>query len=211
MSGHGHDPAPSPAQDGRTRVAVLISGAGSNMAAIIEAAKASDYPAEIAVAISNNPEAPGLELARAAGIEALAIDHRPFGKARDAHEAAIDAALRLRGVEVVVLAGYMRILTAHLVRAWDGRMLNIHPSLLPNYPGLDTHTRAIAAGDAEAGCTVHLVTEGVDEGPVLGQARVPIKAGDTADSLAARVRTAEHRLYPEALAAFIRQRKTAPV
>ena len=111
----------------------------------------------------------------------------------------------------MVLAGYMRILTAHLVRAWDGRMLNIHPSLLPKYPGLDTHARAIAAGDAEAGCTVHLVTEGVDEGPVLGQARVPVEAGDTPTTLAARVRVAEHRLYPEALAAFIRQRKTAPV
>ena len=181
------------------------------MAAIIEAAKAADYPAEIAVVISNNPEAPGLALARAAGVEALAIDHRPFGKARHEHETAIDAALRERGVEVLVLAGYMRILTAHLVRAWEGRMLNIHPSLLPKHPGLDTHARAIASGDAEAGCTVHLVTEGVDEGPVLGQARVPIAPGDTAEALAARVRTAEHRLYPETLAAFIRQRKTAPV
>lgn len=211
MPGCGHDHAPPHAKAGKSRVAILISGAGSNMAAIIEAAKAADYPAEIAVVISNNPDAPGLALARAAGIEALAIDHRPFGKERHAHELAIDAALRLRGVEVVVLAGYMRILTAHLVRAWEGRMLNIHPSLLPKYPGLDTHARAIAAGDAEAGCTVHLVTEGVDEGPVLGQARVPVEAEDTAETLAARVRTAEHRLYPETLAAFIRQRKTAPV
>ena len=211
MSGYGHDHAPPPANDGKTRVGILISGAGSNMAAIIEAAKAADYPAEIAVVISNNPEAPGLDLARAPGIEALAIDHRPFGKVRHEHELAIDAALRTRGVEVVVLAGYMRILTAHLVRAWEGRMLNIHPSLLPKYPGLDTHARAIAAGDAEAGCTVHLVTEGVDEGPVLGQARVPVEAGDTPETLAARVRVAEHQLYPEALAAFIRQRKTAPV
>ena len=211
MSGHGHDHSPPLSKDGKTRVAILSSGAGSNMAALIEAAKAADYPAEIAVVISNNPEAPGLEIARAAGIEALAIDHRPFGKVRHEHELAIDTAMRLRGVEVVVLAGYMRILTAHLVRAWEGRMLNIHPSLLPNYPGLDTHARAIAAGDAEAGCTVHLVTEGVDEGPVLGQARVPIEAGDTAEALAARVRTAEHRLYPDTLAAFIRQRKTAPV
>ena len=210
MSGYGHDHAP-PGSDGKTRVGILISGAGSNMAAIIEAAKAEDYPAEIAVVISNNPEAPGLDLARAAGIEALAIDHRPFGKVRHEHELAIDAALRTRGAEVVVLAGYMRILTAHLVRAWEGRMLNIHPSLLPKYPGLDTHARAIAAGDAEAGCTVHLVIEGVDEGPVLGQARVPVEAGDTPETLAARVRVAEHQLYPEALAAFIRQRKTAPV
>jgi phosphoribosylglycinamide formyltransferase 1 len=211
MPGCRNDHAPPPATVGKTRVAILISGAGSNMAAIIEAAQTADYPAEIAVVISNNPDAPGLGLARAAGIEALAIDHRAFGRARDAHEAAIDMALRERGVELVVLAGYMRILTAHLVRAWEGCMLNIHPSLLPRYPGLDTHARAIAAGDAEAGCTVHLVTEGVDEGPVLGQARVPVKAGDSPEILAARVRKAEHRLYPETLAAFIRQRKTAPV
>jgi len=210
MSGSGHDQAP-PGSDGKSRVGILISGAGSNMAAIIEAAKAADYPGEVAVVISNNPDAPGLALAQASGIEALAIDHRPFGKVRHEHELAIDAALRERGVEVVVLAGYMRILTAHLVRAWEGRMLNIHPSLLPKYPGLDTHSRAIAAGDAEAGCTVHLVTEGVDEGPVLGQARVPVEAGDTPEALAVRVRSAEHQLYPKALAAFLRQRKTAPV
>lgn len=210
MSGGDHV-HPAATRQGKARVGILISGAGSNMAAIIEAAKAADYPAEIAVVVSNNPEADGLALARAAGVQALAIDHRPFGKDRHAHELAIDSALRTHGVEVVVLAGYMRILTAHLVRAWEGRMLNIHPSLLPKYPGLDTHARAIAAGDAEAGCTVHLVTEGVDEGPVLGQARVPVEAGDTPETLAARVRVAEHRLYPEALAAFIRQRKTAPV
>lgn len=195
----------------RARVGVLISGAGSNMAALIEAAKAADYPADIVVVISNNPDAPGLMLAEAAGVEALALDHRPFGKDRHAHELAVDAALRTRGVEVVVLAGYMRILTPHLVRAWEGRMLNIHPSLLPNHPGLDTHARALAAGDAEAGCTVHLVTEGVDEGPILGQARVPVEPGDTPETLAARVRAAEHRLYPETLAVFVRQGKTAQV
>lgn len=181
------------------------------MAALLEASRSADYPAEIAVVISNNPEAPGLLLAQAAGVEALALDHRPFGQARQAHEAAVDAALQERGIEVVALAGYMRILTPYLVRAWAGRMLNIHPSLLPSYPGLDTHARAIAAGDAEAGCTVHLVTEGVDEGPILGQARVSIMSDDTPDTLATRVRTAEHRLYPETLAAFLRQRKTAPV
>lgn len=197
--------------DRKTRVGVLISGAGSNMAAIIEAARDKDYPAEIAVVISNNPEAPGLHLARAAGVEALVVDHRPFGKGREAHEQAMDAALQERGVEVVVLAGYMRILTPHLVRAWQGRMLNIHPSLLPKYPGLDTHARALAAGDAEAGCTVHLVTEGVDEGPVLGQACVPVLPGDTPDVLAARVRKAEHQLYPQVLADFVHQRKAAPV
>lgn len=180
------------------------------MAAIVEAAKAADYPAEIAVVISNNPDAGGLKLAEAAGIKALAIDHRPFGQARHAHELAIDAALRLRGVEVVVLAGYMRILTPHLVRAWQGRMLNIHPSLLPKYPGLNTHARALEAGDIDAGCTVHLVTDGVDEGPILAQARVPVEAGDTPETLAARVLKVEHRLYPQALADFLRQRKTAP-
>lgn len=202
-----HAPA-SPA--GKTRVGILISGGGSNMAAIVEAAKAADYPAEIAVVISNNPDAGGLKLAEAAGIKALAIDHRPFGQARHAHELAIDAALRLRGVEVVVLAGYMRILTPHLVRAWQGRMLNIHPSLLPKYPGLNTHARALEAGDIDAGCTVHLVSDGVDEGPILAQARVPVEAGDTPETLAARVLKVEHRLYPQALADFLRQRKTAP-
>jgi len=138
----------------------------------------------------------------AKGVQTLSIPHKPFGKDREAHERAVDAALRAAGVEVVALAGYMRILTPWLVRAWEGRMLNIHPSLLPLYPGLDTHARALAAGDAEAGCTVHLVTEGVDEGPVLGQARVRIIDGDTPAALAERVKTAEHRLYPQVLRNF---------
>jgi len=184
----------------RARTAVLVSGRGSNMEALIAAAKDPAYPAEIILVVSNNPDAGGLETAEAAGIEALAIDHRPFKKDREAHEAAIDAALKARGVELVALAGYMRILTPRLVQAWSGRMLNIHPSLLPKYPGLHTHARAIEAGDTEAGCTVHLVTEGVDEGPILGQARVPILPGDTEDALAARVLVEEHKLYPAALA-----------
>jgi len=184
----------------RVKTAVLISGRGSNMEALIAAAKDEAYPAKIALVLSNNPDAFGLQTAAAAGIEALAIDHRPFGKDRAAHEAAIDAALKARGIELIALAGYMRILTPYLVGAWSGRMLNIHPSLLPKHPGLHTHARALEAGDAEAGCTVHLVTEGVDEGPILGQARVPILPGDTEETLAARVLAEEHRLYPACLA-----------
>lgn len=188
----------------RTKVAVLISGRGSNMEALIEAAKAPDCPFEIALVVANKPDAKGLEIAARAGIEALCVDSKPFGKDREAHERAIDTALRARGIEVVALAGYMRILTPFLVDAWEGRMLNIHPSLLPAYPGLDTHARAIAAGEAEAGCTVHLVTAGVDEGPILGQARVPILPGDDEHALAARVLEQEHRLYAATLADFVR-------
>lgn len=188
----------------RVRVAVLISGTGSNMAALVEAARAPDAPFEIVLVLSNRPGAGGLSRAADAGVPTAVIDHRPFGTDREAHERAVDAALRDHGVEVVALAGYMRLLTPWLVGRWAGRMLNIHPSLLPKYPGLDTHARALAAGDAEAGCTVHLVTEGVDEGPALAQARVAIFAGDTPESLAARVLTAEHALYPRALADFCR-------
>jgi len=188
----------------RVRTAVLISGSGSNLASLIEASKAPDYPAEIVLAISNNPEAAGLAKARAAGVAALAIDHRPFGKDREAHEFAIHSALEQAGTELVALAGYMRILTPFLVRAWTGRMLNIHPSLLPLYRGLHTHRRALEAGDAEAGVTVHLVTTGLDEGPTLRQARVPILPGDTEESLAARVLAEEHKLYPACLAEVAR-------
>ena len=188
----------------RVRTAVLISGSGTNMAALIEAAKAADYPAEIVLAVSNNPDAGGLAKARAAGVEALAIDHRPYGKDREAHEFAIQAALEKASVELVALAGYMRILTPFLVKAWAGRMLNIHPSLLPLYPGLHTHRRAIEAGDREAGVTVHLVTADLDAGPPLGQARVPILPGDTEEALAARVLVEEHTLYPACLAEVAR-------
>ena len=192
------------ARTGRVRVAVLISGAGSNMAALIDAAGADDCPFEIVLVLSNRPEAGGLATAEAKGVPAAVVDHRPFGKDREAHERAVDARLRAQDVEVVALAGYMRLLTPWLVGRWAGRMLNIHPSLLPKYPGLDTHARALAAGDLEAGCTVHLVTEGVDEGPVLAQAAVPMLADDTPASLAQRVLTAEHQLYPRALADFCR-------
>lgn len=189
----------------KTRVAVLISGAGSNMAALIDAGQVADSGYEVALVLSNIDGAAGLAIAAAKGVQTVSIPHKPFGKDREAHERAVDEALRAARVEVIALAGYMRILTPWLVRAWDGRMLNIHPSLLPLYPGLDTHARAIAAGDAEAGCTVHLVTEGVDEGPILGQARVPIVDGDTPASLAERVKTAEHQLYPQVLGAFCRE------
>jgi formyltetrahydrofolate-dependent phosphoribosylglycinamide formyltransferase len=174
------------------------------MMALVEAAKAEDYPAEIVCVLSNNPDAAGLAKAEAAGVKTVAIDHRPYGKDRESHEFAIQAALEQAGVELVVLAGYMRILTPFLVRAWAGRMLNIHPSLLPKYPGLHTHRRAIEAGDAEAGVTVHLVTTDLDAGPILGQARVPVLADDTEETLAARVLTEEHRLYPACLAEVAR-------
>jgi formyltetrahydrofolate-dependent phosphoribosylglycinamide formyltransferase len=186
----------------RVRVGVLISGRGSNMAALIEAARAPDSPFEVALVLSNKPTAEGLDAARLVGVETAVVDSTLYGKDREAHEQAVDAVLKAAGVEVVALAGYMRILTGWLVGAWEGRMLNIHPSLLPKYPGLQTHARALEAGDAVAGCTVHLVTEGMDEGPVLAQAEVAVLAGDTAETLAGRVLAVEHRLYPEALANF---------
>lgn len=190
---------------GRVRVAVLISGAGSNMAALIDAATQAGAPFEVVLVLSNKPDAGGLAVAENMGVATAVVDHTPFGKDRAAHEQAIQSALDAHRVEVVALAGYMRLLTPFLVGRWAGRMLNIHPSLLPKYPGLDTHARALAAGDAEAGCSVHLVTDGVDEGPVLGQARVPIEPDDTPGTLARRVLSAEHDLYPRALADFCRQ------
>lgn len=191
-----------PAQP-KTRVAVLISGSGTNMASLIAAGQAADAPYEVVVVASNIADVAGLDKARAAGVEALTVEHKTFGKDREAHERAIDALLVERQVEVIALAGYMRLLTPWLVQKWAGRMLNIHPSLLPLYPGLNTHARAIEAGDLEAGCTVHIVTEGVDEGPVLGQTRVPILPDDDAETLSERVKAAEHRLYPQTLAAFV--------
>jgi len=186
----------------KRRVGILISGRGSNMTALLEAARAADYPAEIVLVISNRADAAGLARAAEAGIATRVIAHRDFGRDRAAHEAAIDAALREAGVELVCLAGYMRLLTPFLVRAWAGRMLNIHPSLLPAFPGLDTHARALAAGVKLHGCTVHLVTEGMDEGPILAQAAVPVLSDDTEEALAARVLAQEHILYPLALAAM---------
>ncbi|MDI1328537.1 MAG: phosphoribosylglycinamide formyltransferase [Brevundimonas sp.] len=187
------------------RVAVLISGAGSNMAALIDEGQQAGAPFEVVLVLSNKPDAGGLAIAQGKGVATFEIDHRPFGTDREAHERALDAALTAHDVQVIALAGYMRLLTPWLVGRWAGRMLNIHPSLLPKYPGLDTHARAITAGDAEAGCSVHVVTEGVDEGPVLGQSAVPVLADDTPASLAQRVLAAEHALYPRALADFCRQ------
>lgn len=187
----------------KARVAVLISGRGSNMAALIEAAKNPAYPAEIVLVLSNIADAGGLEIAQAAGIETAVIAHAPFGKDREAHERMIDARLRQSGVQIVALAGYMRVLTPYLVETWAGRMINIHPSLLPAFPGLHTHQRALEAGVAKHGCTVHLVTSGVDEGPILGQAEVEVLPGDDEDRLSARVLEQEHRLYPKCLADLV--------
>jgi phosphoribosylglycinamide formyltransferase-1 len=186
----------------KRRTAILISGRGSNMAALIAAARDPGYPAEIVLVVSNRPDAAGLAKAREAGVAAVAIDHRPFRGNRAAHEAAIDAALQRSDVEIVCLAGYMRLLTPFLVDAWHGRMLNIHPSLLPAFPGLDTHARALAAGVKLHGCTVHLVTQAMDEGPILAQAAVPVLPDDTAKTLAERVLVQEHRIYPLALRCF---------
>ncbi len=182
---------------------MLISGRGSNMRALIAAAADPDYPAEIALVLSNVPDAPGLSIARDAGIPTVVVDHGPFRRDRAAHEAAVHAALHGADIEIVCLAGWMRLLTPYLVGLWRGRMLNIHPSLLPAFPGLDTHARALAAGVKLHGCTVHLVTEAMDEGPILAQAAVPVLPGDTVETLAARVLAAEHRLYPSALAAHL--------
>ena len=186
------------------KVAVLISGRGSNMAALIEAAKDPAYPAEIVLVIANLADAGGLAIAAAQGIETALIEHAPFGKDRGAHERVIDARLRQAGVQIVALAGYMRVLTPFLVEAWAGRMINIHPSLLPAFPGLLTHRRALEAGVSEHGCTVHMVTVGVDEGPILGQAKVPVLPGDTEASLSARVLGEEHGLYVRCLAELAR-------
>jgi len=189
--------------DDRKRVAVLISGRGTNMSALIGAAADPAYPARIVLVLANNPDAPGLDLARAAGVAAEVIDHRPFRRDRAAHEASIDARLRAVGTDYICLAGYMRLLTSFLVQAWKGRMLNIHPSLLPAFPGLHTHARALEAGVRLHGCTVHLVTEDMDAGPILAQAAVPVLPGDSEDSLAVRVLRLENALYPAALAAVI--------
>jgi phosphoribosylglycinamide formyltransferase-1 len=184
----------------RKRVAVLISGRGSNMAALIEAAKAPDYPAEVVLVVSNKADAGGLAIAHAAGVAAVAVAARD----KTAMEAEINRALDAARVEIVALAGFMRILSAAFVQRWQGRLINIHPSLLPALPGLDTHARAIAAGMTRHGCSVHYVTAGVDEGPVIARAEVPVLPADTPDTLAARVLVAEHRLYPEALAMVAR-------
>ena len=183
------------------KVAILISGGGSNMVKLAES-MTGDHPARPCLVLSNVPGAGGLDKARAMGIATAAVDHRPFAGDRSAFEHALQVELDAHAPDVICLAGFMRVLTGGFVSQWEGRMLNIHPSLLPKYRGLHTHARAIEAGDTEAGCTVHLVTPELDDGPVLGQARVPIEPNDTPDALAARVLKEEHRLYPEVLRRF---------
>ncbi|MGD1037626.1 MAG: phosphoribosylglycinamide formyltransferase [Roseiarcus sp.] len=183
----------------RAQVAILISGRGSNMAALIEAARAPDFPAQIALVLSNSRDAGGLALAREAGIATEIVESRNF-PGREAFEAAVQQRLAAHRIDLICLAGFMRILSAPFVESWRGRMLNIHPSLLPNLRGLHTHQRALAAGLEEHGCTVHFVESELDAGPIVAQARVPVLPGDDADALAARVLVEEHKLYPTALA-----------
>ena len=183
----------------RKRVAILISGRGSNMSALIEAAKAKGYPAEIALVLSNRPDAAGLEFAHAAGIQTRVIDHRDFGKDRVAFDAAVQAVLLQHRIDIVCLAGFMRLLTSSFVSAWQGRMLNIHPALLPAFKGLHTHQRALEAGAKIHGATVHFVAPEMDSGPIIAQGAVAVRADDSEESLAARVLGIEHRIYPLAL------------
>jgi phosphoribosylglycinamide formyltransferase 1 len=183
----------------KKRVAVLISGRGSNMTALIEAAKTQDYPAEIVVVVSNRPDALGLVRAREAGIATALVDHTAFGKDREAFERALDAALQAHRIEIVCLAGFLRLLTPWFVDRWSGRMINIHPALLPRFKGLDTHRRALESGAEEHGATVHFVSVGMDEGPIILQRAVPVLGSDTEASLAARVLEVEHQIYPQAL------------
>ncbi|MBB6425517.1 phosphoribosylglycinamide formyltransferase [Sphingopyxis sp. JAI128] len=190
----------------KARVAVLISGAGTNMAALLYAAKAETCPYELVFVGSNDPDAAGLEIAEAEGIATWSLSHK--GMSRDAFDALVDRQLRAAGAEYVALAGYMRILSDDFVDRWAGRMLNIHPSLLPLYKGLNTHQQAIDAGDRFGGCSVHVVTPELDDGPVLAQTKVAILPGDTAETLAARVRFAEHQLYPATLAAFVTRERS---
>ncbi|HXI87639.1 MAG TPA: phosphoribosylglycinamide formyltransferase [Parvularculaceae bacterium] len=183
----------------KKKVAVLISGRGTNLQSLIDACADERFPAEIALVVSNRPEAPGLERAKRAGAPTLVIDHLPYGKgaeARAAFDAALSKALKEAGIDLVCLAGFMRILSAEFVKDWEGRLLNIHPSLLPAFKGLNVHQRMIEAGVKIAGCTVHFVSPEMDSGPIIGQAAVPVLAGDDADLLAARILKEEHRLYP---------------
>jgi phosphoribosylglycinamide formyltransferase-1 len=182
----------------KKRVAILISGRGSNMRALIEAAKDKDYPAEIVLVIANVADAGGLEFARKHGIETQVIEHGKF-PSREIFDNAMQVALKAANADIVALAGFMRLLSPRFVESWRGRMINVHPSLLPAYKGLHTHRRAIAAGEPFAGCTVHFVTPELDDGPAILQAKVPVLAGDTEDTLASRVLEQEHRIYPEAL------------
>ncbi len=183
----------------RKRVAVLISGRGSNMAALIEAAKDKGYPAEIVLVASNKPDAGGLETARSAGIATEVVDHKAFGKARAAFEAALQSVLVKHRIDLVCLAGFMRLLSGDFVKLWPEQIINIHPALLPAFKGLDTHKRALDAGAKLHGATVHFVVAEMDSGPIIAQGAVSVRAGDTEATLAARVLTVEHRIYPLAL------------
>ncbi|MFD2174696.1 phosphoribosylglycinamide formyltransferase [Rhodobacter lacus] len=189
------------------RIAILISGGGSNMLRLVEDMQTLGYAAPVLVA-SNDPSAAGIAHAGRLGVPTAVIDHRLFGKDRAAFEAELLKPLLAAAPDVVCLAGFMRVLTPDFVRRFEGRMLNIHPSLLPKYPGLHTHQRALEAGDPEAGCTVHEVTPVLDDGPILGQARVPVAPDDSAESLAARVLVQEHRLYPAVLRRFVAGTRT---
>lgn len=192
----------------RKRVAVLISGRGSNMAALIDAAQEPSYPAEIALVMSNVADAAGLAHAREAGITTAVVEHRPFGKDRTAFEAALQDVLDRNGIVLICLAGFMRLFTAAFVERWQGRMLNIHPSLLPSFPGLDPHGQALRAGVRISGATVHFVIPETDAGPIIAQGAIAVHDGDTAETLAARVLTVEHRLYPLALRLLAEDRIT---
>ena len=183
----------------KRRVTILISGRGSNMAALIGAAKAVDFPAEIVVVISNTSDAGGLAKAKASGVATLTIESRPYGKDRAAFEAALQSALDQHKVDLICLGGFMRLFTAEFVQRWYGRMLNIHPSLLPSFPGLDPHGQALRAGVKISGATVHFVTPETDAGPIIMQGAVAISDDDTADTLATRILEIEHRIYPDAL------------
>ena len=193
----------------RRRVGILISGGGSNMVALLTAMAGPGFPAEPALVISNNADAGGLAKAEAAGVPTEVIDHRPFKGDREAYDARIDAAWRRAGVDLIAQAGFLRIHSAGYVEAWAGRMLNIHPSILPAFKGLNTHARALEAGCAVHGCTVHEVVPELDSGRILGQAVVRVRPGDTPETLAARVLVQEHRLYPAVLEAFARDPEAA--
>ena len=188
-----HDGASKP------RVAILISGRGSNMVALIKAARVEDFPAEIAVVISNRAEAAGLALASAEGIPTVTIESKPFGKDRAAFEVVLQSTLEARGIELICLGGFMRLFTADFVQRWYGRMLNIHPSLLPSFPGLDPHAQALNAGVKVSGATVHFVTPETDAGPIVMQGVVAVRDDDTPDTLSARILAIEHQIYPKAL------------
>lgn len=185
----------------RVKLGILISGTGSNMAAIIAATKNRDYPAEVALVLSNRPKAKGIDIAQRAGIKTAVLDHRPFGDDREGFEREVDKLLQEAQIELLVLAGFMRMLSPWMVSRWNNRMINIHPSLLPKFKGLNTHARVLKAKEKQHGCTVHWVSEGVDEGKIIDQSIVKVEQNDTEATLASRVLLAEHQLYPSAIKA----------